>query len=251
MECKVSSGAAAAPEWGRILRAAGMKETLAANALYEPWADPNAAANYYSLTVQGESDLDGNTYAAYGVRFGTLEFSHKQGERMMLSAKGVGGYTAVTDQAALTSPTSYGTLPFSVEADASGFLFQAWSAPVSEWSLSIPIDVARRPHGGGTAAQGYHRWPPYVTWNGNPILKFTAESVDQTAFTAFARWTGSTAASGTITMSNGTRTCTFAIGSSVIQSVELVDAPTGPQLYRVTAIVCRTGSTAALTITTA
>lgn len=252
MEMKVASSATTPPEYGRILCSAGMLETIGgANVVYTPQADPNGTATDYALTVVGECDLDGNTYAAYGVRYGDIVISHRQGERMMLTAKGLGGYTAVTDQGVLTSPTSYGTLPYSVLADASGFLIHTKSLAVSEWSLSIPIKVTPRPHGGGAAASGYHRWPPFVSWSGNPILTCTVEAADQTAFPVFASWAASTAGAISIVASNGTRTLTFAMPATYLQAPELVDQADGCQLYRLSLICARSGSTAALTITAA
>lgn len=246
IELKAASAAATPPEFGRLLQALGLTEAIGASVAYTPTGDANAATTAKSLTIVGESDLDGNTYATYGVRCSDGVISHKQGERAMLTCKGMGGYTAVVDQPALLVPTSYGTVPFSL---LTTFTLGAYTPIISEWSLTIPAKTSLRPHGAGAASTGYFKWPTFVMWDGNPILSVTCEAADQTAWTMFANYIASTAVAGTIVLGDGTRTLTISLPSCTLNG-PTPQASAGAEEYQLS-FVCGATASPAITITSA
>lgn len=144
-ELKGSGTAGTAPAIGKPLKACGFGETVVAvtSVTYAPIsvAIPTLTLNLYSLPESG------NTIRAQllGAR-GTVKFSAKVGEPILLEFEFMGVYVAITDQAALTAsgiettpPLPFLSAAFSIQsliAKISGCAYDVGNVLSPRWDVS-------------------------------------------------------------------------------------------------------------------
>lgn len=208
-----SSSAGDAPPWGRILQAAGLTETVVASTSVTYTlrdGSPNAAANLYSLSVRQEIDR-GNVKVAHGCRVRNVVLDLIGDDIAMVSGDLIGAYNAPSAFSSYTSMTEYGgTMMAQVDTGGTPFTIFGYAADVL--SARIRIDVTAQAIIAHNIANGLK--VPLPLSYGYPAVVLEAEVLDfsESDAAAFAAaLAGSVGADGTITLTDGTRTCTVTL----------------------------------------
>jgi hypothetical protein len=134
VEVAGSGAAGTAPQYGPLLKACGMSETVtpATSVVYAP-----VSSAFSSVTVY--FNVDGVLHKATGCR-GTVSFNFEVNQFPTMQFEFTGQYAAVSDTAALT-PTYTSVVPLPVSTtNTSGFSFYGYSGCLQ----SVSLDVANQ-----------------------------------------------------------------------------------------------------------
>lgn len=213
-EVKASPAAGTAPESGNTWIGAGCQETIvpATSVTYAPYDDPVSAAYDESMTIRSEDSVDGRYYILFGARAGNLRLSWKHGDKLMLSSDWIGAYKRFDDLSALSTSTDNTGNVLAVMDDSTPFTIGGYAAIVRSFELVHPIQPTLRPHGGGTLANGFYKWPAHLVWppDQHATISCEIELVDETAFAIMAKWEARTlTASDTVKWTTGSRSATL------------------------------------------
>jgi hypothetical protein len=248
-EVKAQTAAATAGELQYMLQAAGFTQTVGATVVYTLQAEPNGAAVYKSLTVYLEEGLDGNIYKGHGFRPGNLSFSFGIDRALTWSCSGPAGYNVPAAIGANTALTLHAGTPLVYLAEAAPFTTHAYAAILRGGTINVGLDATARPHMGGTAANGYHRWPSVLSRGADSHVSFSfeIESVDETAFALYTKWAAGTHADTTLKFEAGSRSLLFTLNDSVF------DPPTrsagNPNVFNLSGTASYDGTDGAIVLT--
>lgn len=233
-QMQFSSAAGVAPPWGKILQASVFTEAVVTDTSVTYTllnGSPNAAANLYSLSVRQEIDR-GNVKIAHGCRVGNLVLDLLGDEICTASGDLLGGYNNPAAFSGYTDPTeAAGTMM--ARLNTASTPFQIGGASLDVTSLRLRIDVSAVLAVARNVAFGF-RVPPAL-YMGTPPVLLEAEVVDfsETEFAVFdAADAGTVLADGTITHTDGTRTCTTTLRDP--QIYDITRAPGEPSMATIT-----------------
>lgn len=162
-----------------IFQACGLKET-----------DGASDVTYTPDLTDGKTATIGEYRAlqlmkAYGVTFGEWSVSGKSNEPWMFKAKGKGLYTAVEDEAIISSPVLDTTSPIVFGVTGGSFSLNGYAFKIRAFELSVKIKQAELPSG-LSAGYGYDAFP--LTEYETALVKITAELPTVAAQDLAANW---------------------------------------------------------------